>query len=130
MAAGKRHALSRANQGKTTNNVMTALNWMCGVSEVVLLPTAAASHDNWLGKASFCLAVGIVIFYGAMYLYFALKAPHRLQTETFNLQMQQLLIDGQVVNTSVQVIDSSPPTISSATVGTGSAQKMFPSPTK
>ena len=81
-----------ARQGGKRGNVMTPLNWMCGVSETVLLPTAASNNDNWLGSACFFLALGIVCFYGTMYLFYSLVDRDRLQTEEYNLDAQEMRI--------------------------------------
>lgn len=71
-------------------NAMTPLNWMCGVSEFILLPTATYNYSNWLGIGSFITFLLILIFYGFMYHHFAKNDPNRLQSEEYNLESQRL----------------------------------------
>ena len=79
----------RSNSGRT-HNVMTPLNWMCVVSETILLPTGALNHDNWFGIGCFILASLIVVFYASMYLFFSIKSPSSLQTEDYNLSVEEM----------------------------------------
>lgn len=71
-------------------SVMTPLNWMCGICEGILLPTAAHSYSNWIGIAFFILSFLILIFYACMYFHFAKSDPDRLQSEEYNLESQRL----------------------------------------
>ena len=75
-------------------NVMTPVNWFGGVFEVVLIPTAASQHNNWVGVACIILASFMILAYLGIYIYFLITSPDRLQSEEYNLYQQELSIDG------------------------------------
>lgn len=77
-------------------NVMTPLNWFTGITETVLLPTAAINYENWLGIACFIVGASIFIFYAVVYCIWMKKDPNRLQTEGFNLHAAGLTVKADV----------------------------------
>lgn len=85
IGAGK-HDITQYNR----SNAMTPLNWMCGISQTILLPIATYNYSNWLGIASFIVFISILIFYGYIYNYFATRDPNRLQSEEYNLESQRI----------------------------------------
>jgi len=87
-------------------NAMTPLNWMASVFEIVLIPSAATNITNWFGIAAFILAVLVIIFYAGIYIYFVRNDPDRLQTEQYNLESQQMLLDYSA-NTPIKLINGS-----------------------
>lgn len=86
-------------------NVMTPLNWMCGLVEIVLIPTAATCWDNWLGKATFILAALLMVFYAVMFIFFAIRNPDRLQTEQYNLERHEMAL--QYTGEAPKILDAS-----------------------
>jgi len=80
----------KARNKNKKSNVMSPLNWMCGVCETGVLVVASKNHDNWLGPAAFWVSVAILIFYALMYVFYSMRDPDRLQTEEFNLLSQEM----------------------------------------
>lgn len=90
-------------------NVMQSISWMTVVSEAILVPGGIFAADDWYKIACFILAVIIVVFYGSMFVYFAVKDPDRLQSEEFNLAHHELTLLGDNREfRSVQIINSNP----------------------
>ncbi|HAT2098238.1 TPA: hypothetical protein I8032_000299 [Legionella pneumophila] len=83
-------ASDKTNKYWQRGNVMTPLNWMCAISESLLLPTAGLNTNNWLGVCCFVFFALIAIFYGVIFSFFALKDPDRLQSEKYNLESQKM----------------------------------------
>jgi hypothetical protein len=88
-------------------NVMTPLTWMTTIASGVVLTSASLNVNNWLGSCSFALAVLIIIFYGAMYIYYTIKDPDRLQSEHFNLESQEIRLKLRG-NEKPEIINGSP----------------------
>ena len=89
---------STRGQGKK-GNVMTPLNWMAGVSETLLISASSFSDNKDVTNVFVWFAVAVAVFYAAMYVYFAIKDPNRLQTEEFNLASQEMKL---MVNHSIE----------------------------
>tara|TARA_R110000868_G_scaffold7793_2_gene41097 strand:+ start:208 stop:552 length:345 start_codon:yes stop_codon:yes gene_type:complete len=80
------------NQYGKRGNVMTPLNWMCGICETLLCVLAYNHYHNWLGKSAFIVFFIILLFYAGMYIFYSIKDPNRLQTEEYNLESQRLAV--------------------------------------
>jgi heme/copper-type cytochrome/quinol oxidase subunit 2 len=109
---------ARRSGGVRTGSVMTPLNWMCGVSQAVLVPAGAVSHDNWLGIGCFCVAVFVILFYAAMYVFYSFRDPDRLQTEDFNIASEEMRLQVTSATNPALVVfpDIQPELVQSASV--------------
>lgn len=96
----------RRSSGGRTGSVMTPLVWMCGISELILIPSGLASHDDWFAKGCFSVAVFVVLFYAAMYLYFAIRDPNRLQTEDYNIVSEEMRLQVGSATTPALVVQA------------------------
>lgn len=72
------------------DNVMHSINWVVGIAEALLTITGATQYDNWYGKGCFIVACVLFIFYLGMFLYFAIRDPDRLQSESYNLEQKRM----------------------------------------
>lgn len=78
------------------SSVMTPLNWFIGIVETILsvgLIGSSIVAISWLQVLLFCFMVLVVAFYAFVYVYFMIKDPDRLQTESYRLASQEIALN-------------------------------------
>ena len=80
--------MSKITSNISSGKTIILLAWICGLCEIVFIPIGTFNHDNWFGIGCFVVAVGVIIFYISVYVYFMIKDPDRLQSEEFIREME------------------------------------------
>jgi hypothetical protein len=83
--------VSRTRAGRLLRtNAMRPLNWFIGIAQTLLSGGLFAYPDFWVKIFCAVLIVCLLIFYGAVYVYFMVKNPDRLQSEQYNLEAKEI----------------------------------------
>jgi hypothetical protein len=89
------------------NNIMTPLNWLVGIVETILtsgLIGTSILHQLWLQVFLSILMTSIIVFYCKVYIYFMLRDPDRLQTESYRLASQEIALNVGNIKTADKLI--------------------------
>ena len=71
-------------------NAMSSINWVISFVQLLLMIGIMKGASIWIQIFSAVVMVLLIIFYCGVYVYYMLKAPDRLQSESYNLQKQSI----------------------------------------
>ena len=112
---------SMKNGNVSRSNVLTPLNWLIPLVELLLLGGCLKAEKSYIVIVCLCLMVILVLFYLCAYVYFALRDPDRLQSETYNIKMKEITLftqgDGDIPtfsadNKNIPILKSNAPLLS------------------